>query len=200
MTSASVDLFWVPIGAGPHGAPVRWIGRLYEAVAAAREHRPRRQLFHTALVVRVDGATTRIELAAPVRPGDRGIVAEGSVGSRLLGRSHHFRYEVRRWRGGPTPRVPPALEPIRLSTSATAAAGIIALVPQFPICTWGRDELGAGEMWNSNSLVSWLLARAGASTAGIGPPRGGRAPGWEAGLRIAHRSTAAARAAGATGA
>jgi hypothetical protein len=54
--------------------------------------------------------------------------------------------------------------------------------------TWGRDEVRAGEMWNSNSLVSWLLVRAGVSTDSIGPPAGGRAPGWDAGLRVAARS------------
>jgi hypothetical protein len=52
---------------------------------------------------------------------------------------------------------------------------------------WGRDELGVGEMWNSNSVIAWLLARNGFDTDDIRPPAGGRAPGWEVGLRAAHR-------------
>jgi hypothetical protein len=40
-------------------------------------------------------------------------------------------------------------------------------------------------MWNSNSVISWLLARSGLRPEEIHPPFGGRAPGWEAGLRVA---------------
>jgi hypothetical protein len=29
-----VDLYWIPLGTGPGGAPVRFSGRLYEAMAA----------------------------------------------------------------------------------------------------------------------------------------------------------------------
>ncbi len=40
-----------------------------------------------------------------------------------------------------------------------------------------RDELKAGEMWNSNSVVAWLVAAAGIPTENVGPPPRGRAPG-----------------------
>ncbi len=65
---------------------------------------------------------------------------------------------------------------------------LVSLVPRFPAQVWGRDELGTGDMWNSNSLVAWLLARSGIPTAGLAPPHGGRAPGWAAGLVVAARS------------
>jgi hypothetical protein len=42
-------------------------------------------------------------------------------------------------------------------------------------------------MWNSNSLVSWLLARSGHNTARIDVPWQGRAPGWSVGLTVASR-------------
>jgi hypothetical protein len=42
-------------------------------------------------------------------------------------------------------------------------------------------------MWNSNSVISWLLDRTGLPTDSIHPPTGGRAPGWEAGLVTARR-------------
>ena len=39
---------------------------------------------------------------------------------------------------------------------------------------WGRDELNAGEMWNSNSVTSWLIARIELNVESIKPPAGGR--------------------------
>ena len=50
---AFVDLYWLPLGAGGHF--VRLNGRLYEAAVAALEHRPRRDLYHSALEVRLPG-------------------------------------------------------------------------------------------------------------------------------------------------
>jgi hypothetical protein len=45
---------------------------------------------------------------------------------------------------------------------------------------WGRDEAGPGEMWNSNSTISWLIVRSGLHASAVQPPAGGRAPGWHA--------------------
>ncbi|MEO6122413.1 MAG: hypothetical protein ABIR32_01790, partial [Ilumatobacteraceae bacterium] len=53
---------------------------------------------------------------------------------------------------------------------------------------WGRDDLDAGEMWNSNSVTSWILFRAGVDTTVLAPPNGGRAPGWNAVLVVAART------------
>ena len=58
-------------------------------------------------------------------------------------------------------------------------------VPFVPTPVWGRDELGAGEMWNSNSVVSWIVAVSGLVDGAGGPPQGGRAPGWDAGITFA---------------
>jgi hypothetical protein len=55
---------------------------------------------------------------------------------------------------------------------------------------WGRDELATGEMWNSNSVIAWVIARSGLDAESIQPPQGGRAPGWQAGVTIAHRMEA----------
>src|SRR5207244_760252 len=62
--------------------------------------------------------------------------------------------------------------------------------PSVPTPVWGRDELRAGEMWNSNSVISWLLARSGVAVEAVHPPAGGRAPGWHAGLVVARRELA----------
>ena len=192
-TTASVDLYWLPLGAGGHS--VRLNGRIFEAVVARVEKRNRYDLFHSALVVRVPEARFVIE-QAPIRPGDaaeRGVAAEGAVGVRAAGRFRLFRYEIRRWRDGVIPDIAEAVEsPQRLSDDPNCARRLLELVPQVPTPVWGRDELGAGEMWNSNSLISWLVARSGLDVESIQPPLGGRAPGWQAGIVIARRQQARA--------
>ncbi len=186
-----VDLYWLPLGAG--GRFVRSNGRLYEALAARLQHRDRRDLYHSALEVELAGDRYVIE-QAPVwnlTDPDRGVVCEGAVGAPSLGRFKLFRYEVRRWRDGVIPDRAEAVDsPRRLSTDPGRAQRVLDLAPAFPTATWGRDEQGTGEMWNSNSLIAWLLARSGHDTDAIAPPAHGRAPGWAAGLSVAARSRA----------
>lgn len=130
---------------------------------------------------------------------DRGVVVEGPVGSRLLGRSPLFRYEVRRWRSGVIPGLAAGYDaPVQVSDRAEEAMRLLALVPLVPALTWGRDEARTGERWNSNSMVSWLLASSGLDMRRIGPPAGTRAPGWQAGLALAAHSALAPRLAAAS--
>ena len=84
--------------------------------------------------------------------------------------------------------------PQLLSDDPSQAQRLLDLVPEVPTAVWGLDELDAGEMWNSNSLTSWLLERSGLDTDTIQPPLGGRAPGWDAGLVVARRVSVAAGA------
>lgn len=185
---AYVDPYWLPLGAGGHS--VRYNGRAYEWLKARREHRAPLDLYHAALEVELLSRRHVIEMT-PVRRGDPvecGAVAEGPVGSRLLGRSRLFRYEVRRWRGGVIPDVAEAVDsPRRLTTDPRVALRLLELVPSVPTYVWGRDVLGVRDMWNSNSLVAWLLAGSGIDPEAIRPPAGGRAPGWRAGV-VAARS------------
>jgi hypothetical protein len=100
---------------------------------------------------------------------------------------------VRCWRDGVIPDVAEAVEsPRRLTDDATVAEAVLDLVRSVPTPVWGRDELHAGEMWNSNSVIAWLLARSGLAAESIRPPAGGRAPGWRSGLVVARRSGGAA--------
>jgi hypothetical protein len=187
-TSSAVDLYWIPLGAGGHF--VRWNGKIYEAIKSFIERRPRLALYHTALQVIVPDSRFVIESAPiPNRPGrERGVVATGPVGMGWAGRFRLFRYEIRCWRGGSIPDAQEAVgSPVRVTIDRTCAERILELVPSVPTPVWGRDELGTGDMWNSNSLISWLLAGAGIDAEEIPPPRGGRAPGWDAGLVIARR-------------
>ena len=187
---AWVDLYWLPLGAGDASHCVSWNGRVYEALVARHERRQACDLYHSALVVQLDADRFVIEMAPLWGNGqvDRGVVSTGSVGLPVLGRSRLFRYEVRRWRNGIIPDGAEAVaSPKRMSSDAVSAQRMLELVPSFPTATWGRDELHTGDMWNSNSLVAWLLARSGLETGGIAPPLRGRAPGWLAGLVIAAR-------------
>ena len=183
-----IDLYWLPLGAGGHS--VRLNGKVFEAIVAGLERRSRRDLYHSALIVHVPEGRFVIE-QAPVGREDgarRGVVAQGAVGSSWAGHFRLFRYEVRRWREGVIPDIGEAVEsPQRLTDDVALAKRVLALVPAVPTPVWGRDELRAGEMWNSNSLISWLLARAGLPVDVIQPPVNGRAPGWDAGLVVARR-------------
>ena len=193
----AVDLFWIPLGAGEASPVVRWSGRAFEWLTARREHRAPQRLFHSALAVHLHGVEHVIEMtpAWGQSPARRGVVGIGPVGATALGRSRFFRYEVRRWANGVIPDVDVAEgRPQRLSSDETHAQRVLDLVPEFPTSTWGRDELGAGEMWNSNSLTSWLLARSDHPTGQLCPPTGGRAPGWAAGLVVADRPGSSRRA------
>jgi len=187
-TSDGVELYWIPLGAGGHS--VRFNGRVFEAIEAAIQHRGRCDLYHAALIAELDGDRYTIEVA-PSPDGDeasRGVVATGAVGSRLLRWWRLFRYEVRCWRGGSIPDLGYAIgEPERLTTERDVVLRVIEAVPQVPTPVWGRDELHAGEMWNSNSVAAWVINRAGLPTASLRPPPHGRAPGWDAGLEVARR-------------
>lgn len=190
--TGSVDLYWLPLGAGGHC--VRVNGRVFEALAAWHAHRARCDLYHSALEVRLGGNAWVIEMA-PVwntPDPDRGVVAEGPVGHPWLGRSRLFRYEVRCWRGGRIPDVVEAVDsPRRMSSNAEQARRVLDLAPRFHTATWALDEQRVGDMWNSNSLTSWLLVRSGHDLSTVAPPAGGRAPGWSAGLVVARREAGA---------
>lgn len=186
--TSAVELLWLPLGAGPGSALVRLSGRAYEAATARRDHRPRRALVHTALRVTVDGTPVVVEMTpdwSPSRPG-REVVVRGPVGISWGGRSRLLRYEVHRWPRGTVTDASSAIgKPLSMRSDRHRALRLLELVPQFPSLTWGRDELGTGDMWCSNSLTAWLLVLSGHDIGLVVPPPGTRAPGWSAGLQVA---------------
>jgi hypothetical protein len=191
-SNAGIDLYWLPLGAG--GWFVRLNGRIYEAVHALAERRRPLDLYHTALQVRLPEGPFVVENCWPIPDAEgrsRGVVVEGPVASHRIARLRVFRYEVRRWRDGVIADAAEAVaSPQRLSDDVILARRLLDLVGALPSPVWGRDELETGEMWNSNSVIAWLLARSGLPMDGIRPPAGGRAPGWEAGLVVARRAAA----------
>lgn len=198
---ARLDLYWIPLGADT--AIVRLSGRIYETIIATTQRRERRALYHAAVVAHVDGERIAVEVA-PTPDDDgrtrRGVVAGGAVGDRRLGRWRVFRYEVRRWAGGDIPDLAHAVDsPVVVTTDATEVVAALQRLADVPTPVWGRDELGLGDMWNSNSVVAWTLASTGLDTTGLVPPAGGRAPGWDAGIALAARERRPAAATGAAG-
>lgn len=189
-STSAVDLYWIPLGAGT--PIVQASGRIFETVSAFRHRRPRSDLYHAALEVSVPQGRFSIE-QAPVpddRGDDRGVVAVGPVGIRAAGRLRIFRYEVRCWNGGTIPDLPFAVDsPVRLTTDAEIATRVVEVLPGVPTPVWGRDEAGLGEMWNSNSVIAWVLTRSGLDVDLLRPPQNGRAPGWNAGRAAAIAGT-----------
>jgi hypothetical protein len=190
LAEAAVDLYWIPLGAG--GRSVRFNGIVYEALSAAVARRPRCDIYHSALSIDLPGGHHMVEMT-PVPDGRgaaRGVVLEGPVGLRAAGRLRLFRYEVRRWRDGVVPDLSFAVGgPVRITDDLVVAQRVFDLLPQVPAATWGRDELAAGEMWTCNSVISWVLARAGVDLEDVARPPMARAPGWDAGGAVAARST-----------
>ena len=186
----AVDLLWIPLGAGAH--VVRISGRIFEGSSAFLHRRERCDLYHAALEVHTpEGRYVIEQTPVPDERGDlRGVVAGGAVGLRSAGRFRVFRYEIRRWLDGVIPDAGEAVGgPVRLSGDLGVARRVLAAVPDVPAPVWGRDELAAGEMWNSNSVAAWVLVSSGIDVAGVRPPGRGRAPGWSAGVAVARRGS-----------
>jgi hypothetical protein len=185
-STSSVELFWIPLGAGNH--VVRLNGIAYEAIVAARQRRPRARLLHSALVVRLPGQRYTVEMT-PVPDADpaaRGVVRRGPVALRSLGRWRLFRYEVRCWPGGVVPDLGHAVaSPVLVADDGDTARRVLELLPTVPALVWGRDEARTGEMWTCNSIISWALTVAGIDVAALPLPPAARAPGWDAGRRLA---------------
>jgi hypothetical protein len=189
-TSTAALLYWIPLGAGGHS--VRFNGVVYEAISAIVQRRPRSDIYHCALELRLPSGAYTVEMTpVPNRPRwERGVVAEGPVGTRWAGRLRLFRYEIRCWHDGIIPDLQYAIGgPIRLTDDAFAAQQILDVLPSVPTLTWGRDESRVGDMWSCNSIIAWALTRAGLNVEEIPMPFRGRAPGWHAGIAVAkHRA------------
>jgi hypothetical protein len=186
-SSSSIDLYWLPLGAGGHF--VRLNGRIYEAIRARAEHRQPLDLYHSALEVTSAGKRFVVENCWPIPDADgsrRGVVVEGPVWDRRLGHLRPFRYEIRRWRDGTIADADHAVaSPQRLTDNGFIASRLLQLVPLVPVHVWGRDVFGTGDMWNSNSVIAWLIENCALDADRIHSPIGGRAPGWTTGISCA---------------
>ncbi len=76
---------------------------------------------------------------------------------------------------------------------------LLRLAPDVPTPVGERDEPRTGDLWNSNSVVSWLITRTGLDPGAIPLSCGGRAPGRDAGVAAARRDLSMDSAAGQAG-
>jgi hypothetical protein len=96
-----------------------------------------------------------------------------------------FRYEIRCWQEGIIADAAEAVTTQTVTTQSEIAQRLIGLVDAVPAFVWGVRIAGSEEMWNSNSVISYLLALAGLPADSYPPPPGGRAPGWRTGIALA---------------
>jgi hypothetical protein len=181
-----VDLDWLPLGV--RGRWLRIAGRVYETISAWQSHRTPLDLYHSVLELRTGAGRFVIEMGPAIDDdGDRrGVVGVGSVGASWAGAIRPFRYEVRCWPDGITAAAFAVDGPRHLTDDVEVAELMLEIVHAVPTPVWGRDELAVGEVWTCNSLTSWLLAQVGLEGS-TRPPADGRAPGWNAGVRLAHQ-------------
>jgi len=141
VTSATVELLWIPLGAGQY--VVRISGRVFETLAALVARRPVCDLYHSAFVGTVPDGRYVIEMTPIIdEHGDRrGVVAEGAVGSARLGKRRIFRYEIRRWLNGVIADTASAKVTTSIELAYADALRLLELVPSVPTSVWGRDEL-----------------------------------------------------------
>jgi hypothetical protein len=170
-----VDIFWLPLGARGHW--LRLGGTVYEAVAALLARRQRQDVYHSVLEVHAREGRFVIEMGPAIDDDSegRGVVARGPVGFAWAAAFRILRYEVRCWPEGITAYEYAVESPRRLTPDASMATRVLELVREVPTPVWGRDELGAGEMWTCNSLTSWLLGRTNLGDSIRPPPRWARA-------------------------
>src|SRR4029453_3694626 len=82
----------------------------------------------------------------------------------------------------------PDLSGERRGVVAEGAVGA-SWAPPFRLPRYEIRLLHTGEIWNSNSVIAWALARSGFDAAAILPPEGVREPGWRARVLVADRPT-----------
>ena len=153
-------------------------------------------LYHSALEVHVPEARFVIEQAPAWRRRRRARRRRRGPGRHpRAGRFRLFRYEVRRWRDGvipdaaeavESPHAPERRDRLRAATARAGAGDADARM--------GPRRTGTGEMWNSTRSSRGSSCAVVSTSSPLAPPRGGRAPGWNAGIVIARRQQADAAA------
>lgn len=178
--AGSVDLYWIPVGAGTRFQ--KFSLAVYEGIASRLARRESATLLHAALKLQTDGRTYTLE-TMPSPPGPN-VAHEvtGPVGVRFADRLRLFRYQVCVRETGALPDEEWAVVPALRVGDGRTAAHLLSLAKEVPAYTWGRRRKGQPEMWTSDSCVAWLLLQAGIDAGEIAVPAGCRAPGWFAGI------------------
>lgn len=95
-------------------------------------------LYHADLMLHFGDITYAIEMGPVwnVSADNRGVVCEGPVGARWLGRYRIFRYEVRCWPGGHIPDIAEAVDsPVRSTDDPGRVEGVLRMLREVPSLT-----------------------------------------------------------------
>ncbi len=185
-TSPFVDLYWLPVGAGTRTPVQRWSLAAWEACDAALHRRPRKNLYHSALKMRLaSGEVRTLELTPAFAFPDARPAMSGPVGFPGADRVRFLRYQMTCLATERLPDEAWTIASQRLAADEGLGERILAHASEVPRHTWGWRVRGTSEMWTSDSAISWLLLRAGFDARALAVPAGGRAPGWRAGLELA---------------
>ena len=177
----------------PAATPCALNGKVFEAVAAWLDRRDRRDLYHSALEVQRAGGTVRDRAGAGAgerrrraRRRRRGRRRQHAA-ARPLPRSSATRSGA--GATGCIPDVGEAVEsPRRLSDDPDCARRLLELVPAGADARLGPRRAGRRRDVELELDSSPGSSRAAGSTSRRSRrPRGGRAPGWQAGIVIARR-------------
>lgn len=153
-------------------------------------------LYHAALEVQVPEGREcpryviemQNHLADPAEASAKGQVSAGNFGAAVLGPVVTSvagpQYGIRKWRNGEIEggNDPAVAHPGRriLSRDCQQARRILELVASVPTNDYSTD-------WTSNSVVSWLLEKAGLNPGGLSPPVGGLTPNSQSGINEARK-------------
>ena len=209
----ALDLYWLPLGAGGHSVRVqrphlRGGGRSPRCAAAAPSvttSTTRRSTGDDAGGHPTQSRWSAAKALVSAEAADHGAVAGGARGqppARPLGavsiRDPLLSVAARSQTSRRRLRAPAAADRRPCSCSGGSVLELVPLRSDLRSGGWTRSQ--TGEMWNSNSLVSWLLV---SHRPDVGRadrlPVGGRAPGWQAGIAVAAPRSPEARRRGASG-
>ena len=176
-----VKLFQIPVGGDSASSTLGVLGGIFV------KNPYNRTFYHSALEVQLVENNECVRYVIELQNYVEGAEAQQAVGQVLSGGFGSFVnalvgrvYGIRKWKNGQIEDIDTAAPNPRLVTDdCRAVERVLSLVTQIPTHDYGLD-------WTSNSVISWLLERAGLDPNTLPPPPGGIRPGWEEGAAAAH--------------
>ena len=184
MVESTVELFWLPVGAGTHFQRASLVA--YDWCLSHIARRPRAAFVHAALKVKLEGRTFTLELMPVPAHQNVAPLLTGPVGISIAGRLRLFRYQLVCRETDSLPDEGWAINsPVLLSTDAAFGKRLMALAPLVPANVWVAGRPAPRRCGHLIRPSRWLLHRTGLDAAALQRPPGTQAPGWAAGIQVA---------------